>query len=231
MKIVRYSLFFIAFCLLLLVVANCKKKSVEKVKFHTNYFGLTPGRFVIYSVQEMHHDVDLNPKHDTLNYQIKTVVGDEITDNEGRTVREFKRYKRLSSGLSWDFLDLWTAIITNGRAELVEENQRVIKLVFAPTLDKTWNPNAYNSLDSLKYYYTNIHTPTSISDLSFDSTLTVTKDKFSSLIDYKVDNSKYATNIGMISKTFKNLTIANFDTLDVKKGNEIHYKCTSYGFQ
>ena len=217
--------------ILALSITSCKKKKVDSPKMYTNYFGLKEGRYVIYDVQEMFHDVAVSPQHDTNFYQLKTVIGNEITDNQGRIVREFKRYKRNKITDVWVFSDLWTAVIENNKAELVEENQRVIKLVFAPTADKKWNPNAFNMLDSLKYYYSNIHSPYNLSGLSFDSTVNVSNDKFFSLIDYKIDNYKYATNIGLIQKTYKNLTIANFDTLDVRKGSEIHYKCIGYGFE
>ena len=217
--------------ILALESTSCKKKKVDLPKMHTNYFGLIEGRYTIYEVQEMFHDVAVSPQHDTSFYQLKTVIGNEITDNQGRIVREFERYKRKSSTDLWVFTDLWTAVIENNKAELVEENQRVIKLVFAPTTDKKWNPNAFNMLDSLKYYYSDIHLPYNLTGLSFDSTVTVSNDKFFSLIDYKIDSYKYASNIGLIQKTYKNLTIANFDTLDVRKGSEIHYKCIGYGFE
>ena len=210
---------------------GCKKKTTPLLNLHTNYFGLTPGRYVIYEVQEMSHDINLNPKHDTISYQLKTVIGEEIIDDQGRKVREFKRYKRNNSSNNWVLSDLWTAYINASKAELVEENQRKIKLVFAPTPEKTWNPNAFNSLDSLKYYYSNIHKPLSYDEISFDSTLTVKQDEFHSLIDYKVQTEIYATKIGLISKTFKDLIIENFDTLNVRKGTEIHYKCIEYGFE
>jgi len=231
MKTLLKLSFLIFICIVTMNVTSCKKKKVEVPKMYTNYFGLTEGRYVIYDVQEMFHDVEVSPQHDTNFYQLKTVIGNEITDNQGRKVREFKRYKRSSTTDKWVFSDLWTAVIENNKAELVEENQRIIKLVFAPTSDKKWNPNAFNMLDSLKYYYSNIHVPYNLSGFSFDSTVTVSNDKFFSLIDYKIDNYKYATNIGLIQKTYKNLTIANFDTLDVRKGSEIHYKCIGYGFE
>ena len=218
-------------CFFALSTNSCKKKKVDSPKMYTNYFGLTEGRYVIYDVQEMFHDVAVSPQHDTNFYQLKTVIGNEITDNQGRIVREFKRYKRNKSTDQWVISDLWTAVIENNKAELVEENQRIIKLVFAPTSDKKWNPNAFNMMDSLNYFYSNIHSPYSLSNLSFDSTVTVSKDKFFSLIDYKIDHYKYAANIGLVSKTYKDLTIANFDTLDVRKGSEIHYKCIGYGFE
>ncbi len=218
-------------CFFALTINSCKKKKVDAPKMYTNYFGLTEGRYVIYDVQEMFHDVAVSPQHDTNFYQLKTLIGAETTDNQGRNVREFKRYKRNKTTDQWVISDLWTAVIENNKAELVEENQRIIKLVFAPTSDKKWNPNAFNIMDSLNYYYSNIHKPYSLPNISFDSTVTVSKDKFFSLIDYKIDSYKYATNIGLVSKTYKNLTIANFDTLDVRKGSETHYKCIGYGFE
>ena len=52
--------------LLLLVVTffiGCKKKS-ETISMHLNYFGLTPGKYVIYNVKEMKHDETVG-QHDT----------------------------------------------------------------------------------------------------------------------------------------------------------------------
>lgn len=231
MKTLLKFSFLILISIIALTVTSCKKKKVETPKMYTNYFGLIEGRYVIYDVQEMFHDIAVSPQHDTNFYQLKTVIGSETTDNQGRIVREFKRYKRKSTTDQWVFSDLWSAVIDNNKAELVEENQRIIKLVFAPTSDKKWNPNAFNMMDSLNYYYSNIHKPYNLPNISFDSTLTVSNDNFFSLIDYKIDNYKYAANIGLVSKTYKDLTIANFDTLDVRKGSEIHYKCIGYGFE
>lgn len=216
--------------LVLAFIFSCKKQSPPP-KMHLNYFGLTPGRYVIYDVKEMTHDVALNPQHDTLTYQLKTLIGDEHIDDQGRTAREFKRYKRSTDTDAWVLTDIWTTIIENFKAELIEENQRIIKLVFSPTTDKNWNPNVFNSFDSTNYYYTGIHKPMTINNLSFDSTLTVQQAFFKSLIDYQNQYEVYATNIGLVSKSYKNLKIANFDTLDVKKGNEIHYKCVSFGIE
>jgi hypothetical protein len=198
---------------------------------HLNYFGLIPGRYVLYEVQEMFHDAVLSPAHDTTRYQLKTLIGPEFIDNEGRKAREFRRFKRSDSSQDWVETDLWTAIIENYKAELVEENQRIVKLVFAPTSDKTWNPNAFNTQEELNYSYTDIHIPKTFNGFSFDSTITVFQEEFTSMIDFKKKHETYATNIGLVSKTYKNLTIANFDSLNVKKGTEIHYKCIGYGYE
>jgi len=216
---------------LALLPLSCKKEKVETPKMHLNYFGLIPGRFVTYEVLEVFHDDDVLVAHDTLRYQLKTVIGNEFIDNNGRTAREFKRFKRNSSSAPWVVSDLWTAIIENYKAELVEENQRIIKLVFSPTEDKIWNPNTYNAMASSESNYENIHASVTLNNINFDSTLIVRQGYFKSLIDYQNASEIYATNIGLVSKSYKNLKIANFDTLNVKKGYEIHYKCLGYGFE
>jgi hypothetical protein len=226
-----YKLLFTYSLLILSCLFGCKKKQAEIPNMHLNYFGLIPGRYVIYDVKEIYHDVDLNPQHDTIKYQLKTVIGDVFLDDQGRSAREFKRYKRNNFTDSWVISDVWTALINNYKAELVEENQRIIKMVFAPTKEKNWNPNAFNSFDSTNYYYSNIHLPFSVNNLSFDSTVTVKQDYFFSLIDYRNQHETYAANVGLVSKTYKNLYISNFDTLNVQKGTEIHYQCIQFGFE
>lgn len=230
-KQVKYNCIIILLLISSIFLSGCKKTVQELPKMHYSYFGLLPGRYVIYDVVEISHDVDLLPQHDTIKYQLKTLIGNEIIDNQGRKVREFFRFKRKDNYEKWVIKDVWTSIIDNNKAELVEENQRVIKLVFAPTIDKKWNPNTYNTSDSVLFYYSNIHKKMKCNNIEFDSTLTVKKDDFFSLIDYKKTNEIYASDIGLISKTYKNLTISNFDTLNVKKGNEIHYKCIAFGFE
>jgi hypothetical protein len=227
----KYIFLSAATFILVLLFSACKKEKSEAPKMYFNYFGLTPGRYVMYDVLEVEHDVNLIIPHDTSRYQLKTFIGGIYTDNFGREAREFKRYKRNTSSDPWVLADLWTAIIEDYKAELVEENQRVIKLVFAPTTDKTWNPNAFNSNEVTESYYENIHSAATLNGVSYDSILTVRQGYFKSLIDYQNKSEVYATNIGLISKSYKNLKIAGFDTLNVKKGNEIHYKCIGFGFE
>lgn len=208
---------------------GCKKKT-ETISMHLNYFGLTSGKYVIYNVKEMEHDETVG-QHDTLTYQLKTYIGQEYIDNQGRKAREFHRYKRNTNVDPWILNDVWTILIADYKAELVEENQRTIKLVFSPTSDKKWNPNAFNTYDALEYSYSNIHKPLTFNGVSFDSTLVVEQGSFNSLIDFQTMHEVYATNVGLVSKVYKNLKISGFDTLNVKKGNEIYYNFVEHGFE
>lgn len=218
--------------LFILAVASCKKQD-DAPQFHYDYFGLTPGRYIIYDVMEINHDVDQSVKHDTLIYELKTLIGDTIIDNEGRIARKYIRYKRDNSSLPWVLSDIWTTIIDHNRGELVEENQRIIKLVFAPTLSKEWNPNSFNMFPEQSYYYRDIHDPYSVDALTFDSTLFVIQEEMEepNLVLHKQQFEVYAKGVGLIRKYFKDLQIQDFDTLDIQYGKELFYTCTSYGIQ
>jgi hypothetical protein len=216
--------------LLILMFTSCKKDQAN-YDLHYDYFGLLPGRFVEYNVVEIHHDINQSVQHDTLRYQLKTLIGDTIIDNEGRVARRFIRFKRDNSSQAWTQTDTWTAIIVDRRAELVEENQRLIKLVFAPTEDKEWNVNAFNSQNELQAYYRDIHSKVLLGGQTFDSSLVVEQEDFFSLIDYRRKYETYSKNIGLISKYFKDLKIVGFDTSNVQFGTELFYNCYAFGYE
>ncbi len=205
------------------------KKQAPPPSFHYNYYDVTPGRYVEYDVMEIVHDVTQSIPHDTSRYQLRTVIGDTVHDNEGRIARKYLRYTRPNASANWQIKDVWTTIIDQNRAELVEENQRVIKLVFAPSLSKEWNANAFNTNTALDCFYTNLHESMSLGALSFDSTLIVEQENFISFIDYRRKFEVYAKNVGLVKKYYKNLIINNYDTLNVKKGNELFYTCIGFG--
>ncbi len=221
---------FIVLCFLIFLSACKKDKNSSPVQLHTDYSPIEEGRYVIYESTEITHDAAVN-QHDTLTFLLKTKIGSIYVDNEGRAAREFLRFISLDTGLTWQLSDTWTTILDGNKLELVEENQRVVKLLFAPTIDKVWDINAYNSFPKQNASYSSIHTPRSINGNNFDSTITVKQADFFSLVDYQKQNEVYAKGVGMVSKYFKDLIIANFDTLNVLKGKELYYNCISFGLE
>jgi hypothetical protein len=209
---------------------SCKKQE-QNYDLHYGYFGFTPGRFVDYNVIEITHDENLLKAHDTLRYQLRTVIGDTFKDNAGRIAREFIRYKRKNATQQWEETDIWTAIIADARAEIVEENQRFIKLVFEPNSSKRWNPNAYTTYPPMEAKYKWVHKPFKYNAFNFDSTLRVNQDSLRVLYFYRRKFEVYAKNIGLIQKYYKDLDIEGFDTLNVKFGKELYYTCIGYGFK
>jgi hypothetical protein len=225
MKITSFVLF-----LSLFLLFSCKKDD-EEVNLHENYYPLEIGRFVEYDVTYIYHDHN-SGVHDTTKYKLKTVIGDTIIDNTGRIAHKFYRYIYNEFYEEYEVKDLWTCINDQHRLELVEENQRIIKLVFAPTLFKEWDMNAFNSFNPLLAYYENIHKPYQTGAFDFDSTITVIQEKIQpNLIEYRRKTETYAANIGLVNKFYKDLTIANFDTLQPQRGEELFYQIINYGIE
>ena len=221
----RFLVKILLFSFLALLFSCEKDNSIPELNL--DYYGLQKGAFIEYQVTEISHDIDGLVQHDTMTYFLRTVIGDTFVDNEGRIANEFFRFKRISLLEDWQLIDVWTTIIADNRAELVEENQRVIKLVFPPSKGKEWNPNAFNNSNKEEYYYANIHSPFE----NFDSTLFVEQDDFFSLVDRRKKHEVYAKGVGLVHKYFKDLKISGFDTTNVQLGKELYYNYLNHGVQ
>ena len=228
------KLLHLSFLIFLLTIGvSCKKDDTtpNSVSNFETYFDLTPGRYIVYDVFEVFHDETALIKHDTSVYQLKTLVGDTIIDNQGRIARKYIRSKRNSSSESWVITDVWTTIIEGNRAELVEENERIIKMMFPISLSTKWNANVFNAGNSLDCFYSNIHKPMQLNGLQFDSTSTIDQENERNLIEYRRKYETYANHVGMVLKFYKDLKISNFDTLNIKSGHEYKYTCIDFGIE
>lgn len=224
-----YTLLFLMLCLY-----SCKKDEVnvlipEKDRF-TEYFGLQVGRYIEYDVIEIHHD-DAVDIHDTLKYILKVKIEDTLIDNKGDIAYKYERSYWDSYNQIWQMKDVWVAKITDKYAQLVEENIIKSKLYFPVSFDFEWNRNLFNDQEEDIVKYSSVHEAKTLTNILFDSTLTVSKDTYFTLVDFRKDYEVYAKNIGLISKTYKNLRISNFDTLKVKTGDELFYTVVKFGIE
>jgi hypothetical protein len=228
----RKRIRFIGCSIFALVLLFSCKKNTDAPRFHFEYYDMTPGRYVDYEVQEITHASNAAIQHDTNRYFLRTVVEDTIADNQGRIARKYVRYKRMSLTDNWIKTDIWTTLVDNNRAELVEENQRKIKLIFPTVNAKGWNTNAFNSLPKQEVFYAQVHKPLQIGNLFFDSTLVVEIEKNKpNFVAYKRKSEVYAKGVGLVRKSFKDLKIINFDTLNITDGEELFYTVIGYGIQ
>jgi hypothetical protein len=217
---------FLLLVLAFTVLAACKKN--EDPEFYYDYAPMNQGHYVTYAVREVYIDTALNI-NDTNDYFLKAVIGDTITDNEGRIARRYERYVRQNTTDPWVLQDIWTTILDGNRVEVVEENQRVIKLVLAPDKLKEWKANVYNMLPELECYYREIQEPATFNGFSFEETVIVEQEDFFSLIDFRRKYERYARGVGMYYKHFKDYKISNFDTLAITKGRELTMSMIGYG--
>ena len=214
-----------------LFLSACKKGNSDIPNFHYDYYPLEEGTFVVYDAMEIRHDIQALVARDTNRFFLKTVIGEAIIDNSGSVAHKFFRYKRNSMSENWVLEDVWTTRLHEQRIELVEENERIVKLVFAPAKNKAWDINAYNTKNRLvaRYNPERIHVPFSVSDYGLDSTVQVEIQDFFSLVDHRRKYEVYAKGIGLVYRFYKDNTIMNFDTLNIRNGREIHYRMIDYG--
>ena len=214
----------------------CKKDTeVTQVDIGYNYFPDEVGSFVIYDVDSLYYN-DFTSKIDTFKFQIKEKITENFSDLSSRTTQRVERFYRKNASEIWDIKDVWFANKTSNTAEKVEENIRLVKLVFPLKENLKWNGNRYNNLGEQNYSLKNFNTQYSVGTLKFDSTLTVLQLADSNLIEKKYAYEVYAKNIGLIVKRSIHLadndSIINF-TLPLEKraksGFDLCYKAIAFG--
>ncbi|HLV40974.1 MAG TPA: hypothetical protein VKY37_01750 [Brumimicrobium sp.] len=208
-------------------LSACKEKST--VDFGYDYFPMKEGHFVEYDVLEIFHDVNVNPQHDTVRYRLKTKIGEKLIDNSNRPARKFHQYKYDQETNELLEHRVWTRIVDGGRGEVVEENQRKIRMIFSVKNDIEWDVNAFNPEKKQTVYYSQVNSNKIISSFDFDATATIEYEDFFSLVDHRRMYEVYAKDVGLVKRSFKDLRIQNFDTLDVRKGTELHYQIINFG--
>ncbi|MEJ6588933.1 MAG: hypothetical protein QNL43_03945 [Crocinitomicaceae bacterium] len=216
---------------LLLLISCGKDQPVVDLNLYESYFPLEIGSYVDYQVLEVNHDLNSETPHDTLSYFLRTIIGDTITDNEGRIANKFIRKKRSSLNDPWIVSDVWTALINQNKLEVTEENQRKVWLCLPPKPFTDWDKNAYNLENPVMCNYEMIHAPLTIGNLNFDSVLTVEQEDVLNLVSFRRKYEQYANHVGLVNRYYKDLNILNFDTLNIQSGSEFNYKCLGFGIE
>ena len=220
----RLSILFVS---LILVFSSCKKGD-ETIIYGDHYFLADSGRYVVYDVMSIVHD-DPSEVHDTSLFQIKEIIGKELMDNEGYHTRKLYRNIKENDNLNLNLKDVWVIKKTGRSVEVIEENQRKIKMAFSISYDQYWDCNALNNLDAEQCYHSNIYLPISVASIDYDSPVVVEHENFLSYIEYLRSYEVYAPSIGKIQSYFKDIEINNGDTLQVEKGTQLFYDAIEFG--
>ena len=162
---------------------------------------------------------------------MKVVIEDTISDNLGRISWKYVRYVRDNALQNWVLSYVWMTLVDGNNAELVEENQRIIKMKSPIKSSTIWNANVFNNFVESTYSYDRINLSFDVNTLSFDSTVTVKQSEERNLVSFEKKLEVYAKGIGMVYKYYKDLSIANFDTLNIKEGKELYLYPKLVGFQ
>ena len=101
-----------------------------EVEYNYEYFPLQEGAVIIYDVEHISIDGSGIPRIiDTSVYQIRQTVESTFTDLEGRTSYRIERERRATPQDPWTPEAVWYATQSANRVEMVEDNQRFVKMI------------------------------------------------------------------------------------------------------
>jgi hypothetical protein len=188
------------------------------------YFPLKQGSSFIYAVDSIVYD-DNGPQQgiDTFNYQYKEEVGESFTDAAGNQAVFINRFYRQSDTDQWIPSRNYTAQLVSNTAQRVEENTRLVKLVFPLRERNTWNGNMYNNADYQTYRIVGFKTPYLLNN-SAVSSIKVQQWDIENFIEEIKRYEIYAENIGMVELLYDSLNTQDSGT----RGFRYRLKLTSY---
>ncbi len=195
-----------------LFLSSCNKTEELPVLPLSDYFPLTAGKYVTYSLDSIVYYTNFNVSAVTKNYQVKLLVDAPVTDAQGRPA--WRIIRSIRSGTTGPFTtdNVFMAVNTGNTIEFIENNLRFIKLVSPIRQDYTWQGNTYIDVSSLgsqikyldgwDYTYDSINVPSPIGTLTVDSTIKVAHIDNETAIDRTFSEEKYAKGIGLVYRHF-----------------------------
>lgn len=134
---------------------SCKKETEEfKTDAIADYLPLSVGKYITYRLDSSVF-VNFGTTMEVHRYQVKHVVDAQVTDNLGRPSYRIIRY--LTDSLATQpWVENGTYFITPlaDQAEVIEDNQRYIKLHLPFKIDTDWKGNKYLSDDPFASLWT-----------------------------------------------------------------------------
>jgi hypothetical protein len=233
----RKHLLYIMVLMVVVGLNSCTRKTeqVKPPELGYEYFPVDVGRFQVYKVDSVFFN-DFTFRKDTFRFFVKEKIESVFTDAAGRDARRLVRYYRNNPSEEWVIGDIWMMNRTAYTAEKVEENQRMVKLVFPVKKDARWDGHRYNGLPLAEYRFLDVHVPRNVHSFVFDSTLNVLQMADSNLIERKLAFEWYAKNVGMIYKRYINLldkdSVINFTLPFMQRadfGYDYTYTLIDYG--
>ena len=215
----KLLLFLLIVCLTYFI--NACKKSSEELQLATisDYSPLKVGKYITYKLDSLVY-TNFGVNTELRTYEVKYVVDAQLTDNTGRPAFRIIRFIRKTAAANFISDATFMATNTGNGLEVVENNQRFIKLKVPLRNFYKWRGNAFidtysiNSevkyLDDWEYTYDSVNVQLKVGTFTLDSTLRVDQrdevignpnDRNSySEINYGME--KYAKGIGLVYRKF-----------------------------
>ncbi len=217
MKNPIYLLSIILFSFLLLS-SSCREGSTLddfNLDMGFDYFPLEVGKYMVYQVDSTVYDFDgSTPIIIESTTYVKEELVDTAIDNEGDTIYVLERFERKAPSEPWIIKDVWSAKITDNRAERFEENVRLVSMVFPVKegadfdatlfIDENFTISVEGEIiEAYKNWSSEIQevgTMESIGSLDFDNIVTIIHADDENLIEKRYSQSKYAKGVGLVHR-------------------------------
>lgn len=207
-----------------LIACNRNDDDVTKAgSTGTEFFPIKTGSTFTYQVDSIAYDDNGPQAIDTFAYQYKEEVGEAFTDDAGKQAYIIHRFFRRYDGDTWAPAKTYVAQLLNNTIQRVEENSRLIKLVF-PIKDRlSWDGNLYNNQGYQAYKIQNFKRPYQLNNTTVAS-IKVQQWDVDNFIEEIKRYEVYGENIGMVELLFDSLNTQDSGT----RGFRYHLKLTSY---
>ncbi|MDD4234959.1 MAG: hypothetical protein PHF99_02960 [Bacteroidales bacterium] len=224
----------ISILLITLIAVSCGKDPVEPTYYDNEfkYFPLETGSFIDYEVTEIYIDKPSNI-YDTTNYYMRWQVDIPFIESSGDSAYRIEILKCFNNN-TFEITDIWSAKLINNRAELFEENLRIVNIRFPLLIDKQWDCNVYNSNPPKLIKIAGIDEHKQINNIGYDSVLTIIHDADSSIIHKLLSYEQYAYGIGLVYKEITDISSQEIEPgvpLEnrITTGTIYKLKCFDYG--
>lgn len=200
---------------------SCNKTvEVLESKSVQSYMPLGIGKFIVYNLDSTVY-TNLGTKIEIHSYQIKDTVQSATTDNLGRIVYRISRLLRSQVDTNnWKNIFTYNAIIDSSKIEIIESNQKYLKLMMPIKEGFSWKGNTYVNtvtypelqfLNNWEYNYQDVNKSITINNTGFPNTISVLQrndtinNPANKNIYSEINYSKeiFAENIGLVFKEFK----------------------------
>ncbi len=194
---------YLSLALLIVLASGCKKEpDYEAIDLGYDYFPNLTDSFIEYKVNTILYGTT----NDTLEYFLREYIAESFIDVIGHPSTRIERSKRNSINEPYQLEEVWSQKRTTTAVERVEDNQRYIRFIFPPEEGRTWNGNAYNTLDDWEYEFIDVDVPRTYGAFTFDQTAFIQQRDNVNLVEQQVAYEVYARGIGLIEKYYKNLS-------------------------
>lgn len=204
---------------LIIVFLSCKEEFIEPAgskALGLDYYPLKEGDYRIYKIDSIVFDIgdrNLPIQLHSTSYLREEII-EHYTNELDESLFRVQRTKANDLNGPWTPRDIIVRSRNDRQAFLVEDNVRLINLIFPLKEGRKWNGNAYvkdglivfvrgESLEMYKdwqYEVLSVDVAEKVGDIDYDRVVTISQANVDNVIERRFSIEKYAAGIGLISR-------------------------------